>query len=690
MKLSVVILLASQLFAPAQTNDESANPLQKALDLLASLQQQIIQEGEKAQTIYDEFASWCEDRSRKIRYSIKDFQSEVEDLKAGIEKAGDKSDALGTKIEELSTALSSDEADLKAATLIREKEAADFNKVQTDLVSTIDMLERAIAILEKNLKGGASMLQMQGIPALSQALTVMVDAGGISSDDSNRLTALVQQANSNQDSDSDEDEDSMTGAPDAAAYKGQSGGIIDTMQALLDKAETQLDDTRTTETTRKGNFDVLKQALEDKIAVNRREMDSAKKAAAEQGEKQASMQGDLSVTQKTMKEEKANLAELHHNCMNKAGDFEEEMKARGEELKALAEAKKVLNEMTGGAEKQSYSFLQEGAEEDSTTSAGIQAVRMVKRLAKRAHSHVLAQLASRLDATVRSSETSGDDPFAKVKGLISEMIGKLQDEADAEAQHKLWCDKAMGETTRKKKEKESSIDKLTTQIDQLTAGSAKLSEEVATLQKELAELAEAASTMKKIRQEESALFLQNKPEMEKGIKGVKLAVNTLREYYSGGDKGNNAGGRSIIGMLEVVESDFAKGLSELIAEEEAAAKSYEKQMQENELARTTKEQDVKYKSKEMKAWTKQGTELSADRDSLQAELDAVNEYYARLKEQCIAKPEPYEERKKRRDREIAGLKEALKTLAGPEADEGGSSFLQEISLHQAHHGGVVV
>merc|ERR1719444_8693 len=365
------------------------------------------------------------------------------------------------------------------------------------------------------------------------------------------------------------------------------------------------------------------------------------------------------------------------------------MKSRGEELKALAEAKKVLAEMTGGAEKQAYSFLQEGTEEDSTASAGIQAVRMVKRLAKRSRSHVLAQLASRLDATVRSSETSGDDPFAKVKNLISEMIGKLQDEADAEAQHKLWCDKAMGETTRKKKEKESSIDKLTTQIDQLTAGSAKLSEEVATLQKEIAELAEAASQVKKIRQEESALFLQNKPEMEKGIKGVKLAVNTLREYYSGGDKGN-AGGRSIIGMLEVVESDFAKGLSELIAEEEAAAKSYEKQMQENELARTTKEQDVKYKSKEMKAWTKQGTELSADRDSLQAEVDAVNEYYARLKEQCIAKPEPYEERKKRRDREIAGLQEALKTLEGPEADEGGSSFLQEISLHQAHHGGVVV
>merc|ERR1712232_1293631 len=152
-----------------------------------------------------------------------------------------------------------------------------------------------------------------------------------------------------------------------------------------------------------------------------------KKSAAEQGEKKASKQGDLTVTKKTMAEEKKNLAELHHNCMNKAGDFEEEMKARGEELKALAEAKKVLKEMTGGAEKKAYSFLQEGTEEDSAASAGIKAVRMVKRLAKRSRSHALVQLASRLDATIRSSETSGADPFAKVKGLISEMIARLSD-----------------------------------------------------------------------------------------------------------------------------------------------------------------------------------------------------------------------------------------------------------------------
>merc|ERR550532_2810515 len=129
------------------------------------------------------------------------------------------------------------------------------------------MLERAIAILEKNAKKGTSMMQMQGLPALSQALTVMVDAGGISSDDTASLTALVQSANSNQQADTDGDEDSDTGAPDPTAYKGQSGGIIDTMQGLLDKAETQLDETRQTETKRKGNFDVLKQSLDDKLAV---------------------------------------------------------------------------------------------------------------------------------------------------------------------------------------------------------------------------------------------------------------------------------------------------------------------------------------------------------------------------------------------------------------------------------------
>merc|ERR1719158_1807582 len=225
----------------------------------------------------------------------------------------------------------------------------------------------------------------------------------------------------------------------------------------------------------------------------------------------------------------------------------------------------------------------------------------------------------------------------------------------------------MTETKAKKEELTDEIDKLSTKIDKMSAESASLKEEVATLSKELADLAKSQAEMDKIREDEKAAFATNKPEMEEGLEGVKLALKVLREYYASEDKGHAAAegaGEGIIGMLEVIESDFTKGLAEMISTEEAAAAEYEKVTKENEIMKTTKEQDVKYKTEEATGLDKTVAELTSDREGLQTELDAVLDYWESLKEQCIAKAEPYEERKKRREAEIAGLKEALGILEG--------------------------
>merc|ERR1712032_450521 len=143
----------------------------------------------------------------------------------------------------------------------------------------------------------------------------------------------------------------------------------------------------------------------------------------------------------------------------------------------------------------------------------------------------------------------------------------------------------------------AEIDKLTTKIDQATTRSAQLKEEVATLQKELAELAATQAEMDKVRAAEHATCEKNRPEMEKGLEGVKLALKTLRDYYSKGDKAHEyaaGAGAGIIGLLEVIESDFAKGLAEMIATEESDQTTYEQEAKDNEIERTTKEQDVKY------------------------------------------------------------------------------------------------
>merc|ERR1719235_2951174 len=121
-------------------------------------------------------------------------------------------------------------------------------------------------------------------------------------------------------------------------------------------------------------------------------------------------------------------------------------------------------------------------------------------------------------------------------------------------------------------------------------------------------------------------------------------------------------GRSIIGMLEVVESDFAKDLATEEAQETDAEVEYQKTTQTNKVTKTMKEQDVKYKTKEFKGLDKSIGELSGDKETANTELAAVMEYDAKIKERCIAKPETYETRKARREAEIAGLKEALNIL----------------------------
>merc|ERR1719359_2826912 len=158
-------------------------------------------------------------------------------------------------------------------------------------------------------------------------------------------------------------------------------------------------------------------------------------------------------------------------------------------------------------------------------------VNMVKRLAKQQHSTALAQLASRINAAIRYGASSGEDPFAKVKGLIVEMIDKLMKEAEAEASFKAYCDEEMAKTEQKKNELNADIDKLTSKIDTLSARSASLKEDVKELQKELADLADLQAEMDKTRGDEKATYKVLKEDLDQGITGVESALELLREYY---------------------------------------------------------------------------------------------------------------------------------------------------------------
>jgi len=672
MKMAVAtILCVASSMALAGAAADQANPIGKVLEMLSDLQAKVVKEGEGSQKVYEEFSEWCEESNKRLAFEIKTGKAEVQDLEAVIGEEAALIESLTTKAEDLAQKISVDERDLEAAAHIRNAEAAAFAAEKSELGDIIDTLTRAIGILEKH--ASAALLQSTGVTHLAEALSVMVRASGFSSTDAQKLTALVQQ--------SDDAEGDNEGAPSASVYEGHSGGILDVLQDLHDKADVQLKNAQNKETANLFMFQKLKQSIEDEVAYGKKELAEAKAGIAASGEKKAKAEGDLGVTSKDLASDIKELADLHEECMTTAETFEAEVKSRADELKALAQAKKVITENTSGAESLSYGLSQQSFLQLSTgvDLAHFEAIRFVRDLSRKHNAPALAQLANRMATAMRMGGSSKEDIFGKVKSLIADMIESLEKEAAADAKHKAYCDKELAYADQKKADRVAEIEKLNTAIDSMSARSAQLKEEVATLEKELADIAASQAKMDQIRAAEKEEYLSNKADMEQGIKGVHLALKVLTEYYAKDDKAHSAAGGAgggIIGLLEVVESDFSKGLSDMTGAEESAKSEYDQITKDNEIATTTKTQDVKYKTKESKDLDKATAEAESDRSSVSTELAAVEKYLKKLHEECDETAPTYAELVAARSAEIAGLKQALTIL------EGEAALLQSLSRHR--------
>jgi len=666
----------------------ATNPLSQVVDLLKSESGKIAAAGDKEAKAFKEFFEWCDDAASNLRFEIKTASAKKEELEAVIAKGASDIEDGEAQIEELAASIAKGEADLAAITKIREKENTEFATAEKELVDTVDALDRAIAIIGREAaKNPAAFAQidMSNLNNLAKTFGTILDAAALAVSDKSKLMALVQ---SQQGDDADEDEVSL-GAPAAAAYKSHGGGIMDVLEDLKEKAESELADLRKAEKNAKHNFEMTKQSLVDQSNADNKDLTDEKAAKASAEETKATAEGDLGNTVKDLADSSNGLETANSNCMTVAADHEATVKSREEELAVIAKTIGILKETSSGAADQTYSFLQSDSQVHSSLHSradltNIEVVTAVKKLAKQQHSVALQQLASRIQAVVRYGAQAGEDPFTKVKQLITDMVSKLEKEASNDATEKAYCDDEMAKTEAKKGDLSYDTEALTSKIDKAASASAKLKSEVKELQGELAKLQRTQIEMDQIRAEEHVDYQQAKGDLELGLRGVGKALGVLRDYYGGaaamlqnddsfGDfmqqpampeqhTKSTGAGQSVINMLEVVESDFSKNLATEEAQEADAATVYDRTNQENKVTKTIKDQDVKYKTQEFKSQDKNIAELSSDKETTSAELSAVLEYYDNLKGRCVAKPETYSERRNRREAEITGLKDALNIL----------------------------
>jgi len=417
------------------------------------------------------------------------------------------------------------------------------------------------------------------------------------------------------------------------------------------KAEAQLEELRKGEQQARYVFNQLVAALKAQKKADEKDLANEKSDKSEATEDKADSEKDLSGTRKVLDVHSEAYRQTKAQCMQTASDHEQTVKARGEELKVIAEATKILESMTSGAASRTYSFLQEStvqhmALQTSGDLVAFEVIALVKRMAKSHHSAALAQLASSITATAKRGATQ--DVFAKIKGMINAMIAKLEKEQESEASEKAYCDEQLATATSKEADLMDGIKTLSNKIDQKSSKSADVKAEVSELQQELAKIDKEQKELDKVRNDEHAAFMEAKADLELGIKGVRKATAVLKDYYSENDEGESTeegpaleaafvqsmrqptapethskSSSAVDGILEILsmtESDFATSLAKEQTEESDSQNEYEQATQENEVEKAALEQQVKYKVKEQKALETKIVQHKSDHDAATTEL----------------------------------------------------------------------
>jgi chromosome segregation ATPase len=624
------------------------SPVQKVIQLLDELKGKVEDDLANEEGLMEDYTKWCDKEALDKERSITSAKRTIGDLMATIQDAKATMGTLTSSIDELTQKISAGEADLATATKLREKEHGVFLGAEKELVETVDSLERAHTVIKSNL-GLIQGKAAGAVQAVAQGLRKVVEASWVNEHQKATLQSLLQT----------QDEDTSLSLQPAS----DTGGIVDTIADMQEKAEESLSSTRKDEMEAAHAFALLKQGIEDEVKVAQKQLAESTLTRSTTEEELHDAEGTLAETEKTLAADTDYLHELKQSCEHKSVQWAERQKQAGEETAAIAKAKEILS---GGVKVflQTSVRTQSKAHLDSVQQARDRAGLVLKALAKKVSSYALAQLAQRVKS----------DPFGKIRGLIEEMISKLVKEAGEEADQKAFCDEETSESKSKQADLTGKLDKTSARIEKAEAGKAKLTEEVKNLESEIADIDAGQAEATVNRNKEHEEFLKVSADAKDSATAVAKAIDVLSEYYSkaafvqvsqpdfGGAKGDV--GSSITSILEMAESDFTRMLAEAEADESSAQEAYDKLTQENAVAKAAKAGDVKGKTNELKQLAVALGNYKENKEATVGELDAVLQYLDKLKPQCETKVMSYAEQKAKRDAEISGLKEALTILSG--------------------------
>jgi len=342
--------------------------------------------------------------------------------------------------------------------------------------------------------------------------------------------------------------------------------------------------------------------------------------------------------------------DLLQSCEQRTVEFGIRKRSREEEVKALEYANEILRDKTGPAAKRQYSLLR--VEAGLPHAAIDQVVQTIESLGRRNHSSLLLKLASQ----IRAARPNGRNSNKEIERMIEEKIRKLLAKNEEEATRRSFCDQEMDTTKDTLKRLRGEKTTLSTQIKRATADVKFLKQTVLELQEAVAHTEKEELESDRLRAQQHEEFVRAKADFEQGLVGVHTALHVLHNYYE------KSGSAWIIDILKIAQQDFARSLEEGQVTEDHRVSSYNRRRQNNLKSLKTRREKVEQMMQESTRLEHMITEARKALSSAEEEQVTVRQYLEKLRPECDTKPDKYNRRKRRREKDIENLERALQAL----------------------------
>jgi len=712
--MSLLVLLAGLSLVSAE--EMNANPMRRVVTMLQMMSKKVEAEGEKGQEMFEKFMCYCKNSMETLAQSIEDAETKIPQLESDIKEAESSSTQLLEDIETHKADRDAAKAAVAQATAIREKEAGEFAKESAEDTSNLEAMAKALAAIEKGMAG--SFLQTTAASVLR------------------RLTMSQDMSNSDRDLLS-----SFLTVGDSQGYAPASGEIVGILKQMKDTMAADLAEVTEQENEAKANFDGLVAAKEKEIASAQAALESKMKRSGDVAVEIVNLKEDLDDTQKSLEEDKKFLADLKKNCATKEAEWAAICKTRSEELIAIADTIKILND------DDALELFKK-----TIPSAGSASLLQLQASSKELRTQALQVLAG---ARKADNHNTGLDlialalkgkkvDFGKVLGMIDDMVVLLGKEQVDDDTKKAYCEEEFDKADDKKKGLERKISDLEKAIAEMTEMSDTLVKEIAGLEDGIVALDKSVALATEQRKEEHTDFVQSLAENNAVMGIIDVAKNRLNKFYNpkmykpppkrelteeeritlnmGGTlaptnppagvagtgitafvqlhevtlevdapgpapatagfkkKGEESGG--VIAMMDMMKADVAKETQEMEFEEKDSQEDYENMVNDAAAKRAA---DTKSIQEKTAAKADMETELVRSKDQKGVEEDelmATKEYIQNLHSDCDWLLENFEMRKGARSGEIDALKKAKAVLSG--ADYSLVQTSRKASLRKGH------